>query len=215
MLATLTDNASLFLAAFRTTVALFVLSAAGSLVLGTLLAAMRASPVPALRVAGAGYVSLLRNTPLTLVFFFVVFGFPPLGVNISFFARAVVALTVYTAAFVCEAVRSGINTVPAGQAEAARAVGMTFVQSLNLVVLPQAVRAVVPPLTSILIALMKNTTIAAGFSVAEAGSIRANLSELGYPVVAGLIWVALGFLVLILPLSALQRRLEERWLVTR
>lgn len=215
MLATLTDNASLFLAAFRTTVALFVLSAAGSLVLGTLLAAMRVSPVPALRVAGAGYVSLLRNTPLTLVFFFVVFGFPPLGVNISFFARAVVALTVYTAAFVCEAVRSGINTVPAGQAEAARAVGMTFVQSLNLVVLPQAVRAVVPPLTSILIALMKNTTIAAGFSVAEAGSIRANLSELGYPVVAGLIWVALGFLVLILPLSALQRRLEERWLVTR
>ena len=215
MLATLTDNWSLFLAAFRTTLALFVLSAAGSLVLGTVLAAMRVSPVPALRTAGGAYVGLLRNTPLTLVFFFVVFGFPPLGIGLSFFARAVVALTTYTAAFVCEAVRSVINTVPPGQAEAARAVGMTFPQSLGLVVLPQAVRSVVPPLTSILIALMKNTTIAAGFSVAEAGAIRANLSELGYPVVAGLLWVAAGFLILILPLSLAQRRLEERWLVTR
>jgi len=214
-LPTLTDNWDLFLDSFWQTILLFVVSGVISLLAGTLLAAFRVSPVPALRAFGTGYVGLLRNTPLTLVFFFVVFGFPYLEINLSFFAFAIVALSSYTAAFVCEAVRSGFNTVPAGQAEAARAIGLTFSQTLNLVILPQAVRAVVPPLSSIMIALAKNTTIAAGFSVAEAASIRANLSELGYPVVSGLIWVVIGFLIIVLPLSWGQRNLERRWKVAR
>jgi glutamate transport system permease protein len=214
-LPTLTDNWSLFLDSFWQTILLFVVSGVISLVVGTLLAAFRVSPVPALRAFGTSYVSLLRNTPLTLVFFFVVFGFPYLEITLSFFAFAIVALSAYTSAFICEAVRSGFNTVPAGQAEAARAIGLTFSQTLNLVILPQAVRAVVPPLSSIMIALAKNTTIAAGFSVAEAASIRANLSELGYPVVAGLIWVVIGFLVIVLPLSWGQRNLVRRWKVAR
>jgi glutamate transport system permease protein len=214
-LPTLTDNWHLFGTAFGNTIVLFVLSGLAALVFGTLLGAFRVSPVPALRAFGTGYVTLLRNTPLTLVFFIVVFGFPKLEINFSFITFAVVALSAYTSAFVCEAVRAGINTVPAGQAEAARAVGLTFPQTLRYVILPQALRAVVPPLASILIALLKNTTIAAGFSVAEAGSIRANLSELGYPVLGGLIWVVIGFLVLVLPLSAVQRNLERRWSVSR
>jgi glutamate transport system permease protein len=208
---TLSDNMGLFLSSFLVTVELFVVAALGSMVVGTVLAAMRVSPVPVLRLFGAGYVNLLRNTPLTLVFFFVTFGFPYLEINFSFFLFAVIALTAYTSAFVCEAVRSGVNTVPPGQAEAARAIGLTFSQTLSLVVMPQAFRAVVPPLGSIMIALLKNTTIAAGFSVAEAGTIRANLSELGYPALAGLIWVVVGFLILVLPLSAAQRRFERRW----
>lgn len=214
-LSTLTDNWELFGTAFGRTVLLFVLSGLISLVAGTLLGAFRVAPVPALRAFGAGYVTLLRNTPLTLVFFFVAFGFPYLEINFSFVTFAVIALSAYTSAFVCEAVRAGINTVPPGQAEAARAVGLTFVQTLRFVVLPQAIRAVVPPLASIEIALLKNTTVAAGFSVAEAGSIRANLSELGYPVLSGLIWVVVGFLILVLPLSAAQRNLERRWSVAR
>lgn len=208
---TLTDNWELFLNSFLVTIQLFVVSGIGSMVVGTVLAGMRVSPVPVLRVFGAGYVNLLRNTPLTLVFFFVAFGFPYLEINLSFFVFAVIALTAYTSAFVCEAVRSGVNTVPSGQAEAARAVGMTFTQTLRLIVLPQAFRAVVPPLASIMIALLKNTTIAAGFSVAEAGTIRANLSELGYSALAGLIWVVIGFLILVLPLAAAQRQFERRW----
>jgi len=214
-LPTLTDNWSLFGEAFGNTILLFVLSALFALVFGTVLGAFRVSPVPALRWFGTGYVNLLRNTPLTLVFFFVAFGFPYLEINFSFTMFAVIALSAYTSAFVCEAVRSGINTVPAGQAEAARAVGLTFAQTLRFVILPQAFRAVVPPLASILIALLKNTTIAAGFSVAEAGAIRANLSELGYPTLGGLIWVVIGFLILVLPLSAVQRNLERRWSVAR
>jgi len=211
----LLDNWDLFSRGFLTTLQLLLLSGVLSLVLGTLLAAMRVSPVPALRRTGAGYVTLLRNTPLTLVFFLVVFGFPALGIDISFFARAVVALTAYTAAFICEAVRAGINTVAVGQAEAARALGMRFTQTLRHVVLPQAVRSVLPPLASVVIALAKNTTVAAGFSVLEAGAIRAYLSERGESVVLGLLWVAAGFLLVVVPLSLLQRRLESRWAVAR
>lgn len=214
-LETLVDNADLFRTGFWTTLQLLLLSGVLSLLLGTLLAAMRVSPVPALRRAGGGYVTLLRNTPLTVLFFLIVFGFPPLGIDISFFARAVVALSAYTAAFVCEAVRSGINTVHVGQAEAARAIGMRFSQTLRFVILPQAVRSVLPPLASVVIALAKNTTVAAGFSVLEAGAVRGYLSERGYPVVAGLFWVTIGFLLIVFPLSMAQRRLESRWAVAR
>ena len=210
------DNLGLYGSAFAGTVRLFLVAAVGSLILGTLLAGMRVSPVPVLRVFGAGYVSVLRNTPLTLVFFFFAFAYPRLEiVDLSFFWRACIALTVYTSAFVCEVIRSGVNTVPVGQAEASRALGFTFGQTLGEIVLPQALRSVVPPLTSIEIALLKNTTIAAGFSVFEAGGIYQNLSERGYNVLVGLLWVALGFLVLVVPLTLLQRRLEQRWSVAR
>jgi glutamate transport system permease protein len=125
------------------------------------------------------------------------------------------ALIVYTSAFVCEVVRSGVNTVPVGQAEASRALGFTFGQTLGTIVLPQALRSVVPPLTSVEIALLKNTTIAAGFSVFEAGGIYQRLSEQGYNVLIGLLWVAVGFLILVVPLTLLQRRLERSWSVAR
>lgn len=216
MIDVLVNNWPLFAEGFVNTIELFVLAAIGSLVLGTLLATMRVSPVPALRTAGTGYVNIVRNTPLTLVFFFFVFAYPRLDLlELSFFTRAVIALTVYTAAFVCETVRAGINTVPLGQGEASRALGLTFPQTLTSVVVPQAFRSVVPPLTSVLIALLKNTTIAAGFSVHEAGSITPALSERGEPILFGMLWIAIGFLILVLPLTAAQRRLEKRWRVAR
>ena len=212
----LLENLGLYGSAFVGTIELFLVAAVGSLLGGTLLAGMRVSPVPILRAFGAGYVTVVRNTPLTLVFFFFAFAYPRLEIaDLSFFARACVALIIYTSAFVCEVVRSGVNTVPVGQAEASRALGFTFGQTLGTVVMPQALRSVVPPLTSIEIALLKNTTIAAGFSVFEAGGIYQNLSERGYNVLVGLLWVALGFLILVVPLTLLQRRLEQRWSVAR
>jgi glutamate transport system permease protein len=210
------DNTDLFRTGFGNTIKLFAIASVGSLLLGTALAMMRVSPVPVLRWAGTAYVTVVRNTPLTLVLFFFAFAYPLLKiVSLSFFAAAATGLTVYTAAFVCEVVRSGINTVDVGQAEASRALGMTFRQLLGSVVLPQALRSVVPPLTSVQIALLKNTTIAAGFSVFEAGAIRDNLSERGENVLVGLLWVALGFLILVIPLTLLQRTLERRWRVAR
>lgn len=212
----LLDNLDLYGGAFLGTIELFLIAAVGALIGGTVLAAMRVSPVPVLRTFGAGYVNIIRNTPLTLIFFFFAFAYPRLDiVDLSFFARACVALVVYTSAFNCEVIRSGINTVPVGQAEASRALGFGFTQTLTSVVLPQAVRSVVPPLTNIQIALLKNTTIAAGFSVFEAGGIYQNLSERGYDILTGLLWVALFFLILVIPLTLLQRRLEKRWSVAR
>lgn len=211
----LTDNWSLFAEGFQNTVKLFLISAVCSLVLGVLLGAMRVAPVPALRAFGATYVNVVRNTPLTLVFAFLVFAVPKLDVNIDYFNSACIALTVYTAAFVCEVVRSGINTVATGQAEAARALGMTFDQVLGLIVLPQAVRSMVPPMMSVLIAMLKNTTVAAGFSVLEAGAIPAYMSERGEPQFAVLLWITIGFLILIIPLVFLQRFLERKWMVAR
>lgn len=212
----LLDNLDLYGGAFLGTIQLFLIAAVGSLIGGAVLAAMRVSPVPVLRTFGAGYVNIIRNTPLTLIFFFFAFAYPRLDiVDLSFFARACVALIVYTSAFNCEVIRSGINTVPVGQAEASRALGFGFTQTLTSVVLPQAVRSVVPPLTNIQIALLKNTTIAAGFSVLEAGGIYQNLSERGYDILTGLLWVALFFLILVIPLTLLQRRLEKRWSVAR
>jgi glutamate transport system permease protein len=197
-----------------TTIKLFLISGVLSLILGTVLAAFRVSPVPALRGIGTGYVNILRNTPLTLVFAFLVFGAPKMDINLpSFFWSAVTALTIYTAAFVCEVVRSGINTIPPGQAEAARSIGMTFTQVLGIVILPQSFRAIVPPLTSVFIALLKNTTIAAGFSVVEAGAIPAAMAERGQDQMLTLVWIAIGFLILIAPLVLLQRWAERRMAV--
>ncbi|MEQ3553997.1 amino acid ABC transporter permease [Pseudonocardia nematodicida] len=212
----LLDNLGVFVDGFTGTLSLFVVAAIGSLILGTVIAGMRVSPVPVLRVFGSAYVTILRNTPLTLVLFFFAFAYPRLElVDLSFFTLASIGLTVYTAAFVCEVVRSGINTVPVGQAEASRALGFTFTQTLGQVVLPQAMRATVPPMTNVQIALLKNTTIASGFAVVNAGGIYATLSELGYNVLVGLLWVALIFVLLVMPLTYLQRRLDARWSPSR
>jgi glutamate transport system permease protein len=208
----LLDNLDLFIRGFLGTIQLFVIAAIGSLVVGGVLAAMRVSPVPFLRGAGMTYVNIVRNTPLTLVLFFFAFAWNRLDiVTLPFFALAASGLIVYTAAFVCEVLRSGVNTVPVGQAEASRALGLNFGLTLSQVVMPQALRAVVPPLVSVEIALLKNTTIAAGFSVVEAGSIIPSLSERGYNVLVGGLWVALGFVILVVPLTLLQRYLERRW----
>jgi glutamate transport system permease protein len=211
MLSVLTDNWDLFRDGFWLTIRLFVVSAVLSMVLGTILGAFRVSPVPALRAFGTGYVNTLRNTPLTLVFAFLFFGAAKMNLGLpSPFWTGIGALTIYTSAFVCEVVRSGINTISPGQSEAARAVGMTFFQVLTLIVLPQAFRAIVPPLSSVFIALLKNTTIAAGFSLAEAGAIPFSMSERGENQLLTLVWIAIGFLILIVPLMFLQRWAERR-----
>jgi glutamate transport system permease protein len=215
-MSTLLDNLDLFLSGFRTTLVLFLVAGLAALVLGTIIGAMRVSPVPPMRVFGTVYVNTVRNTPLTLLMFFFAFGYPKLGLpDVGYTTLAIFALSLYTATYVAEALRSGINTVPVGQAEAARAIGLPFSQAMSLVILPQAFRAVIPPMMSVFIALLKNTTVAAGFAVAEAGTIRANLSERGEPQLVVLLWVAVVFVALVSLLAFAQRRLENRWKVAR
>lgn len=210
------DNLDVFVRGFTTTVTLTLVSVVGALVLGTVIAAMRVSPVPPLRWAGATYVQLVRNTPLTVVFFLVVFGLPEVDIKLSFFVSAVLALSLYTAAFVAEAVRSGVGSVAAGQSEASRAVGMTFGQTLRLVVLPQAFANIVPPLASVFIALLKNTSIASAFFVFEGvQSMNQLINANGDAVLAILLAAAVAYLGLALLASALFGLLERAVSVSR
>lgn len=209
------DHAELWSEALGGTLLLFFAGGGIALVLGLFVGAMRVSPVPIARGVGTVYVNVVRNTPLTLVFFFFAFGYPQLLPSPGFTVLAMWALGIYTATYVAEVVRAGVNTVPVGQAEAARAVGLSFGQVMSLVVLPQAVRSVVPPMMSVFIALLKNTTVAAGFSVLELGAIRAYMSERGENALAVLLWVAAIFVALVLVLSFVQNRLETAWRIAR
>lgn len=206
------DNLPLYWEGFRTTLSLTLISATIALVLGTVLGAFRVSPVAPLRWFGTTYVELVRNTPLTLVFIFFVFVAPQLGFTpSSFFVPAVMALSIYTAAFVCEAVRSGVNSVGVGQAEAARAVGLTFSQTLQAIILPQALRTVIPPLINIFIALTKNSSVAGGFFVAELFGVGRQLTTANPgDVVAVLVGVAVFYLVITIPAGILAGVVERR-----
>jgi glutamate transport system permease protein len=211
----LTDNFSLYAEGFLGTVELTVYASLLALVLGFLTASFRVAPVASLRVFGTAWVTVLRNTPLTLLFFAVLLGLPRFGLVLPFKVFAVLALGCYTSAFICEALRSGINTVPKGQGEAARSLGMTFTQTLGLVVLPQAFRSVIPPVGSTLIALAKNSAIAGAFSVTELLGTYKTLSELGYNIVWTFVWIAVGYLIITLAISALFNLLERTYGVAR
>ncbi len=212
-------NLDLWGTAITNTLLVFFGGGVLALVLGVLVGAMRVSPVPIARGVGTLYVNLIRNTPLTLVFFFFVLGYPALGLpKLSTLLLGVLAIGIYTATYVAEVLRAGINTVPVGQAEAARAIGLPFAQVMSLVVLPQAFRSVVPPMMSVFIALLKNTTVAAGFSVAELAALRATINDAagrpGSPMEV-LLWVAFVFVVLVMLLSLAQNRLEKKWRIVR
>lgn len=215
----ITDNLDLWGTFLLGTLLLFVAGGALALVLGTIIGAMRVSPIPVARAIGTVYVNTIRNTPLTLVFFAFSFALPPLlGLRLTdpvSITLAVCALGVYTATYVAETIRSGINTVPVGQAEAARALGLTFGQVMGSVIMPQAFRSVIPPMMSVFIALLKNTTVAAGFSVVNLGSIRSYLSERGENQFVVILWVMVIFVAMVLLLSWLQRSLENRWRMAR
>ncbi|MFN8086508.1 MAG: amino acid ABC transporter permease [Microbacterium sp.] len=212
----ITDNLDLWGEAIRGTLILFFGGGLLALVVGLLIGAMRVSPIPIARTVGAVYVNWIRNTPLTLVMFFFAFCLPILlRQRIDAILLATLALGFYTATYVAETIRSGVNTVPVGQAEAARALGLTFGQVMTLVVLPQASRSVIPPMMSVFIALLKNTTVAAGFSVLNLGSIRSWLSERGENQLLVLVWVMVIFIVMVLLLAWLQRVMERRWKVAR
>ena len=210
------------LGAFWVTVQLALWSALGALVLGTIIAILRVSPVPVLRLLGTGYVNTFRNTPLTLLMVFSILGLTyVLGIQLSpnvktnVFLWAIVVLSIYHAAFVCEALRSGVNTVPAGQAEAARSIGLTFSQSLTEVMLPQAFRGAIAPLGSTMIALIKNTTVASVIGVSDAAYLMAEIIENETGGVVVFFLFALGFVILTLPLGVWFTSLSRRLAVKR
>jgi glutamate transport system permease protein len=224
----LTDFASLFAqydvpGAFWVNLQLTFWAAIGSAVLGALVALMRISPIASLRLLGTAYVNLFRNTPLTIILVFLVLGvWSQLGINLSsdfnrnFFLYAVIGLSLYHAAFVCEAIRSGVNTVPAGQAEAARAIGLSFLPAARLIVFPQALRGAITPLGNTLIALTKNTTVAAAASVTEISSLMKTMIEFRPDVIIAIfLVVALGFVLIVVPVGLLTTWASRKLAVKR
>ena len=193
------DGAGPLLAALATTVVLAVVAGIGALVLGTLVAAARVSPVPVLRGAAWAYVQFFVNVPLLALLILAVFALPDAGLIMPLAPTAVVVLAVYEAAYVAEAIRSGVNTVGDGQVEASRALGLTLGQTLRLVVLPQSLRAAVQPLGNVMIALTMNTALAAAIGVVELTSAanKLNLVE-AQPI---LIFTVAGLLYMVLALA--------------
>jgi glutamate transport system permease protein len=231
----LVDRFDVFAGGFWLTLQLCILAGAGALLVGTVMAVLRISPVPPLRAVGTAYVTVFRNVPLTVVLFFAAFGLPELGSNARFlaipgltsvfsrlgmdlpyFRFAVLGLALYTGAFVCEALRSGVNAVAAGQAEAARAIGLTFTQNLRYVILPQAWKAAIVPLGSVIIAMIKNSALAGFFGVVGDLSQTADslVSAEGLPLIPVFIGISIGYLIMTVPLGILLDRIE-RQAVTR
>lgn len=212
----LLDNLELFREGFLGTISLTAVGALIAMVLGLIIAGCRVSPVPPLRLFGTVWVTLLRNTPLTLLFLVAFFVVPQvLFPGIDSFLLAVIALGMYTSSFIAEAIRSGINTVPLGQAEAARSIGMTFMQVLRMIVLPQATRTVIPPLSSLFIALTKNSAIAGAFNNVELFNIQKTLSNEGYNILMIFLWITLAYLVVTFAISGAFRLIERRLEVAR
>lgn len=215
------------LGAFWVTIKLTFFSALGAMILGTILTAMRVSPVAFLRSVATLYINTVRNTPLTLIILFCSVGlYQNLGLTLApendnfiknnNFWIAVLGFVLYTSTFVAESLRSGINTVHFGQAEAARSLGLSFPQIFGNIIFPQALRAAIVPLGNTLIALTKNTTIASVIGVAEASllmksTIENNANELF--LVFGIF--ALGFVILTLPMGLALGSLANRLAVKK
>jgi glutamate transport system permease protein len=211
----LTDNLDLILDGFWQTLKLLAVSGIIALVLGTLVAVARVSPVPILRGVAVAYVSIFRNTPLVVLLLLTYYGLPEIGIRFEFFTLVVMAMGIYTAAFISEAIRSGVNGVALGQAEAARSIGMPFGLTMTQVILPQSFRLVVPPIASVLIALTKNTSLASGFGIAEATFRQSGLlRDYAGERLAIFVGIAIGYIIIVEAISLAANGFERRWAVT-
>jgi len=189
-------------------------SALLSVAIGMVIAIMRIAPIAPVRSLGASYIEFFRNIPLLTVLFFIYFGVPNTGLRLSAITGAIWGLGLYTAAYVAEVIRAGLGTVSKGNVEAARSLGLSFFQTLRYVQLPQALRAAIPPLGTLLIALLKNTSLAGTITVGEllfqtefVGNRTFNPNIL---LIAGAIYIALT-----LPTGALVNLIEQRWAIKR
>jgi putative glutamine transport system permease protein len=205
-----TDYFGLYMRGFGITIISSLIALIGSFALGTIIAIFRISSIRPLRWVGTAYVEFIRNIPLLLIVFVFYYGLPSLGITLSGFICGTVGLTVYTASFIAEAIRAGIMSVPKGQTEAALSSGLTYAQTMWNVVLPQAVKIVIPPLSNQFINLVKNSSmlgVFAGLDLMYYGDLVASKT---YATFDTYIFVALLYLVLTLPLSYMALRLERK-----
>ncbi|MCG7406135.1 amino acid ABC transporter permease [Paenibacillus sp. ACRRX] len=208
----LTEHLDRYLIGLGGTVAASVISLLASFVLGAIIAVICITPVKSLQWIGTAYVEFFRNIPLILIAFFVLVGVPLLtGAILVLFISGLTALTVYTSAFIAEVIRAGIQSVPKGQMEAARSSGLTYLQAMRYVIMPQAIKLVIPPLGNQFLNLVKNSSI---FTVLSASDLMYQADLINsdtFDTFSTYIFAALFYLILTIPLSFGIRYLERRF----
>lgn len=199
-----------FIHGFLTTIEVSIVALILSLILGIIIAVFRISQVKPLEWFGTAYVEFFRNTPLVIQIFFFYFGLPSIGIDLSKFLVASFGLAIYTSSFIAEAVRAGIQSVNKGQMEAARSSGLNYIQAMWHVILPQAIKIIVPPLGNQFLNLVKNSSVLA---LIAGGDIMyaADEASVDYDVIPIYILVACLYLLLTIPLSLLVNFIERRW----
>jgi aspartate/glutamate/glutamine transport system permease protein len=206
----LTQNWQLLLAGLLVTLEVSALALALAFVLGTVIATLRASPSRPLQSVGTAYVEFIRNVPLLVQIFFFYFALPSIGIKLSAFMCGVLGLGIYTAAFIAEAIRSGILAVHRGQLEAALASGMSYAKAMRLVVLPQAFRAVIPPLGNQTINLIKNSSLVSTIAVYDILHAADSIGSQTFAYTTAYLGAALLYLCLTLPSAFAVNLLERR-----
>ncbi|MCQ6265352.1 amino acid ABC transporter permease [Fictibacillus sp. WQ 8-8] len=210
----LIDNFDTYIDGFVNTLKASLLALVCSFILGVIFAVMRISPLKIFQIIGTAFVEFVRNIPLILILFIFYYGLPSLGMKLSGFQAGTIALSIYTAAFIAEAIRAGILSVDKGQMEAGRSSGLTYIQTMRYIILPQAIKIVIPPLGNQFINLVKNSSIlgvVAGLDLMYFGD---SISSATYVVFDVYIFVAMFYLVLTIPLSLFVGYLERRLAVS-
>jgi putative glutamine transport system permease protein len=213
----ITEGSDLYLSGFSVTVRLVVISFVIAMVVGTLVAALRIAPSTWLQRVGGVYVETFRNVPLLVLLFISFAGLRRAGVNVDAWVAGTASLGLYTAAYVAEALRSGVFSVSKGQIEAALSLGYTYSQALRRVVFPQAFRTVISPLGSLIIAMIKNSAII-GVSLLALGDLLKNAriyQSRTFETNEAFLWAAVGYLVLTVAATITIRALEKRYAIHR
>ncbi|HEX3550303.1 MAG TPA: amino acid ABC transporter permease [Candidatus Elarobacter sp.] len=207
----LADNAGLLAHGLLITLEVSVLALALALALGVVVATLRVAPnALARRIAGA-YVEVLRNIPLLVQLFFLYFALPSAGIRLDAFFCGVLALGVYTSAFVAEAIRSGIAAIPSGQLEAGLSSGMRYATAMRLIVLPQAVAKTIPPLGNTALNLIKNSSLVSTVSVLDVLGTANLIGARTFQYVPMFVGAAICYLILTLPAALGVNVLEKRF----
>lgn len=208
--ALLFDHSDQYMEGLRNTLYASLIALVGSFIIGTIIAVMRMTPIRILRWLGTAYVEFFRNIPLLLVVYIFFLGLPSLGITLNGFVSGTIGLTIYTSSYIAEAMRAGIMAVPKGQSEAARSSGLNYIQTMWYVVIPQAFKIVVPPISNQFLNLVKNSSIlgvVSGFDLMFYADI---VNSETYQTVNALFMAALLYLLLTIPLSYATRLLEKR-----
>src|SRR5688572_29533184 len=217
LISVLIDNREEFLAGFWVTVRLVVFSFVIAMVVGTLVAALRISPNKMLQRLGGVYVEVFRNTPLLVILFISFAGLRRGGLDIGPWTAGIASLGLYTAAYVAEALRSGVFSVSKGQIEAARSLGYSYLQTQRRVVFPQAFRTVISPLGSLIIAMVKNSAIIGVSLLALPDLLKTAriIQSRTFETTETFFWAAVGYLILTGLATLALRALERRYAIHR